>query len=184
MAIFSSIISAVSSALGAGGAAAGAAGAAGAGATGLSGLAGALGTAATVAGTVMQAGAQKDIAEEQKRQESIREVQMQVDANRQRRGIIRQAMVARAESLSSATAQGAGSSSGLAGGIAQVTAERGSNLTGVNQAEQSGAAMFASNRNIASAQSRAAFGSGLSSLGGALVQNQEPIGRLGTFAIG
>lgn len=180
MAIFSSIISAITGTA----AAAGTAGAAGAGATGLSGLAGAIGTAATVAGTVMQAGAQKDIAEEQKRQEAIREVQMQVDANRERRQIIRRAMVARAESLSTATAQGAGSSSGLAGGLAQVSAERGSNISAVNQAEQSGSAIFASNRNIASAQSRAAFGSGLSSLGGALVQNQEPIGRLGTFAIG
>lgn len=187
MAIFSSLISAVSAGLGGlGGAAtaAGTAGAAGAGATGISGLAGLVGTAATVGGTLMQAGAAKDAAAEQKRQESIREVQMQVDANRQRRQIIRQSMVARAEALSTSTAQGAGSSSGLAGGLAQNTAESGQGVLGVNQALESGSAIFASNRRLADAQTRQSMGAGISSLGGALVSSAPQIGRLGAYSIG
>lgn len=182
MAIFSAIASALSG-LGTAAAGAGTAGAAGA-ASGISGLAGLAGTAATLAGTAMQFKGQSDAAEGERRAERIRQAQMNVEAQRQRRQIVRQAVIARAEAQSNATAQGAAQGSGLAGGLGQIQGQSGTAAADVNQNQQLGTQMFGANRAIARGQTTASFGSGISSLGGALVKNQDAIGRLGAYSIG
>lgn len=169
MAVFTSLLTALG---------ASAAGAASAAST-IGAVAGAVGTVATVAGTIMQAGAAKDAANAQKKQEQLREAQMNMDAMRERRTAVRQAQVARANAVSSAGSQGAIDSSGLAGGQAQISGQTGQNLVGINAAQNLGTQMFAANADEAAAQSRSATGGGVSSLGGALVKNQDAIGKLG-----
>lgn len=182
MAIFSAITSALGSlgTVAAGGGAAGAAGAA----TGIGGLAGLAGTAATLAGTALQYSGQKDAQEASKRAEQIRQAQMNVEAARQRRQIVRQAIIARSEALSSATSQGAAQGSGLAGGLGQIQGQSGGSAVATTQNQQLGNQIFGANQAIARGESRSALGSGISSLGGALVKNQDAIGRLGAYSIG
>ena len=182
MAIFSAIASALG--LGAGAAAGGtAAGAAGA-ATGIGGAAGAIGTAATVAGLGIQYEGQRKAEEGAKRAEQLREAQMNLEETRARRNIVRQALVARSEALTNATSQGAAQGSGLAGGFGQVQGETGGAAVANAQNAQIGRDTFAVNRSIARGQSQANLGSGISSLGGALVKNQNEIGRLGAYIVG
>ena len=162
-------------------ASAGAAGAAAGGASSLSGLAGAVGTAATIAGTGLQVAGQMKAQKAQEKAEQLRAAQMDIEATRQRRQIIRQALIARGEAVNSATAQGAAGGSGLAGGVSQIASQAGSNIAAVNTSQGIGQAMFSANRQLSQAQTMTSFGSGLSSLGGALFSNQQQIGRLGTY---
>lgn len=148
----------------------------------LAGIAGAIGAAATAAGTVMSFAGQNKADKASKRAEKLRENQMNIESQRSRRQIIRQALVARSDALSNATAQGAAQGSGLAGGIAQIGGDAGRNITDVNQNQALGTSMFAANRQIAAGQTMASTGNGISSLGGTLIKNQDAIGRLGTYA--
>ncbi len=188
------LFSGLLTALGAGGAAAGASGAtagaaagagaaaAGAASTGaVAGGAGGIGTALGIAGTGFQVMGQFKAQAAAKRAEALREQQMKLDATRQRRQIIREGIVARANAVSNATNQGAQGGSGLQGGIAQITSRANQGLVGVAQNEAIGSAMFDANADIASGQTLSSIGSGLSSLGGAFVDNQQTIGKLGTY---
>jgi hypothetical protein len=85
---------------------------------------------------------------------------------------MRQALIAR---------QGAAQGSGLQGGLAQVQNEAGTSTLAVNQNQDTGTQMFGVNRRISQAQTQQSVGSGISSLGGALVKNQQEIGRLGAY---
>lgn len=177
MAIFSGL----TALLGGGAAASGTAAAAGGAATGLSGLAGAVGTIGGLAGTALQMSGANKAAAAQQTAEDMRKAQMDLEATRSRRQIMRQALVARSEALSNATAQGAAQGSGLAGGLAQIQNEAGTSTLAVNQNQDTGNQMFGVNRRIAQAQTQQSTGSGISSLGGALVKNQQEIGRLGAY---
>jgi hypothetical protein len=117
----------------------------------------------------------------QDRMEKLRKTQMELEGNRQRRQIIRQAVVARSEALSNATAQGASAGSGLQGGYAQIGGESGSAVAAVEQNRQLGRQMFDANAALSKAQTIQTIGSGVSSLAGALVKNQNEIGRVGTY---
>lgn len=151
--------------------------------TGLAGAVGAAGTIAGIAGTGLSVMGQFQANAEAKKQAELAKTQMNLEANRQKRGIIRQAVMARSIALSNANAQGASESSGLAGGTAQITAEQGTSLTGVVHGQVLGNKMFASKGREAEAQTLSSIGSGLSSLGGALVENQERIARLGVYSV-
>lgn len=186
MAVFSSIAAALGGLAGTGlagaGAAAGATGAAAAGAaTAGAGLAGTLGTIGTLAGTGFQVMGAMQASRAQERMERLRKTQMEVEGNRQRRQIIRQAVVARSEALSNATAQGAQAGSGLQGGYAQIGGESGTSVAAVEQNRQLGRSMFDANMALSRAQTIQTIGSGVSSLTGALVKNQNEIGRVGTY---
>lgn len=179
------IFSAIASALGLGGAAATGAGAGAAGAaTGISGAAGAIGTAATVAGIGLQYAGQVEAQKGADRAEKLREAQANIEETRARRNIVRQSIAARSEALTNATSQGAAQGSGLAGGFGQIQGETGGAATANAQNGQIGGQMFAANRQISRGQTLAATGSGVSSLGGALVKNQNEIGRLGAYVVG
>ena len=172
------------SAAGAGGAAAASAGAAGAAAGGASSLAGVAGTAgalATVAGTGLQFYGQQQQAKAAEKAESLREAQMNIEATRQRRQVIRQSLIARGNAVNAATSQGASEGSGLAGGLGQITSQGASNIASINSAQGLGSAMFATNRQASQGATMSSVGAGLSSFGGALFNNQQQIGRLGTY---
>jgi len=150
----------------------------------ISSIIAAVGVAAGVAGTVMQMRAAKRSEAAQRRAESIREAQSNLESRREKRSVARQALIARASALSNAEAQGAMGGSGIEGGLAQIGAQGRQTGAAINQNMQLGAGMFAANRDIASANSAAAFGSGISSLGGALVNNAGTLGRIGNYFTG
>lgn len=177
------VFTAIAASLASLGAAAGTAGAATA-ATGLGAAVGAAGTIAGLAGTALQYSGQKKAASAAAEAERLRQAQANVDAIRQRRQVVRQAIVARGDAISNAAGQGAGLGSGVAGGLAQIGGQEGQNLTAIDNAQSIGNKTFAANAAQSQGQSLAATGQGLSSLGGALVKNQDAIGRLGAYTFG
>ena len=172
MAVFSALAGAL-----AGGAGAGAAG-------GLSAIAGVAGVGAQIYGTMVQAEGAKEATEASKRAEGLRKVQMEIESKRNTRDIIRKAIIARGEAVSSANTQGAGQGSGLQGGIAGIEATKGAGVSDQLGNVQVGNQMFKANAAIADAQGKQSMGAGISSLGGAILSMQEPIGRLGAYSIG
>lgn len=137
----------------------------------------AAGTAATVSAT-------QQASKAQERAERARESAMNLDARRRQRQILREAQVARATALSNATSQGAQGGSGLQGAYGQVSGEANTASVGVEQNRQLGSEIFAANRQYASAQSTAAFGGALQSVGGQILQNRGAIARVGQYAFG
>ncbi len=190
MAIFSAIATALGGLRGPAGAGAGAAAgatgapAAGAGATTLSGVAGTVGAIGGLVGTAMQYKGARDAAEASEKAEALRQTQMGLESARNRRQIIRQAVVARGDALTAATAQGASGGSGLQGGLAQIGAEANTAGVATNQNQALGNQMFTANRQLSRAQTLQSMGSGVSSLAGSLVKNQGAIGRVGAYAVG
>lgn len=159
----------------------GAAASAAGGATSLSAIAGGAGTALAAGGTALQIKGQMDANKAAKDAERLRQGQMNVEAERQKRQVIRQSLVARGEAINTAAAQGASEGSGLAGGISQIAGQANENIGAISTSQGIGNAMFGVNRRASNAATTASFGQGLSSLGGALFKNQEPIGRLGAY---
>lgn len=147
-------------------------------------LIGAAGAAATAVGVGAQVFGMVRAQKGEKRAEQIRKAQMDLESQRERRSVVRQANVARAAALSNATAQGAQDGSGLAGGQAQISGQAGTAISATNQNQQLGGQMFSANRMISSGNTMSSIGSGIQSLGGALVQNSQTIGRLGNYALG
>lgn len=100
------------------------------------------------------AGYQKNIIADEQKQEGIRRQSMELDAKRNILQVTRQAQAARAMSLATATAQGAGFyseggvNSGLAGSQAQINASSMYNINGINQALYAGRSMFDLNADI------------------------------------
>lgn len=157
------------------------------------GLLGALGSIVGIAGQIFQFIGQRRMIEGQRiairaqeRAERARERQMELDAIRRRREVARAGMVARAQAVASANSQGALVGSGIEGGLAQITGQENRESLAISQNEALGANVFASRReelrgNMVSlnGQSMANFGSGLTSLGNALVENQGLFQRIG-----
>lgn len=145
----------------------------------------AYGTSQSVSAAKQSAQYNQQIAASQQRQEALRQQQMELDARRRQRESIRQAQRARSIALAAANNQGAQFGSGLPGGFGQVSGEMNTQLLGVQQALQLGRENFGESQNISNAryglagtQSQAAFGAGLSSLGGALIQSMGQVERL------
>lgn len=147
----------------------------------LSTIIGAVGLGLAGAGTVTQMIGQSQAADASRRQERIRERQMNLETSRQRRGVIRQALRARSMALIAGSEQGASSGSGLAGGLGQISSGAAGNLQGLSQSSELGTAMFRTNEQITSAQELSSFGGGLSALGGSIFSNNETLSRLGTY---
>lgn len=153
----------------------------------------AAGVGMAAVGTVSQMNAAKDAKaaqqqqiEAEQRAEALRKQQMEIQARRQNMEIVRNQQRARSMALATATAQGAGLGSGLQGGYGQIGGQTGLNLLGVSQGLQFGNTMFGINQDIsgarmrlADAQSNAAFGAGLSSLGGTMISSAGQISSLG-----
>lgn len=132
-----------------------------------------------------QASASKEMAAIELRQEAVRKQAMELQAKRQTMEIVRTQQRARSLALTTANAQGAAQGSGLMGGYGQISGQTGVNLLGISQNLEFGEQMFALNSqlsqqkmNYADAGSKMALGSGLSSLGGSLLNNLGPINSL------
>jgi hypothetical protein len=77
------------------------------------------------------------------RQNALRQQQMNLDAQRRKRDIIRSAQVAAANAEAAANASGAGVSSGVEGARASISGQAGVNILGVSQNQEIGNQMFA-----------------------------------------
>lgn len=145
-----------------------------------------IGTVLGVVGSFVQASASARMAEETKNAsiaaENARRQQMQLDANRRRRQAVREGLVARATALSVSTNQGA-QGSGPQGAMSQATATANQNVQTTNSAEVLGNRVFDANIKYAEAVARGqkamAWGSLISSIGGALTSTAGTIGQLG-----
>ena len=143
------------------------------------------GTYMQMEGAKKSAAANKEAVAAQQRAEDARKAQMELDAQRRSREIVRQQQRARSLALTSTTGQGAQFGSALGGSYGQIAGQTGVNLTGVGQNLLIGRDIFAANADLnrakmsmADAQAYSAFGSGLSSFGGALVRNMGPMSNL------
>jgi hypothetical protein len=152
---------------------------------------GAVGTLTQMRAQRQQAAAQRRQLEAQMRAEEERRRQMNLDAQRRKRQEIRQAQVARANALAVATGQGAGEGSVMAGAEGGIFGQRNTNLVGINQNQEIGNRIFDYNAEagragiaMANAGSTAAMGSGLTSLGGALVRSSGTLGSIGRSLFG
>lgn len=143
-----------------------------------------VGLAAGAAGAAVQYSGQRKAAKGQERAERIREAQANLESQRERRNIVRQTLLARAQATSNAASQGAMEGSGIQGGYGQLQGQGGNAIVANTQNQALGAGMFAANRQISAGQTQASMGSGLSSLGGALVSNSDTLGRIGNYAFG
>ena len=121
---------------------------------------------AVVGGVISAIGAQAQ-AKASASAEKARKRMMQLEAMRKRRELVREGVVARATATSNATAQGAGESSALQGGLAQITAQQNRNVTASTQDEALGNKVFNANAKYAKAGGMIAIGQGISSLGSA-----------------
>lgn len=154
------------------------------------GIAGA-GLAVSYSAAKQNAQANQAALQAQQEVEKQRQLQMNLDASRRKREIIRQSIAARSAALATTTAQGAAGVGGssLQGAYGSIGGRTGVNYNGVDQNQQIGNSIFASHQaqlgayqRAADAQSLGALGSGLSSLGGALVTNAGTFGKVGTYA--
>jgi hypothetical protein len=133
----------------------------------------------------------------QQESEALRQKQLNLDATRRKREIMRASVAARSAALAQTTAQGAGAPGGsaLAGAYGSIAGRTGVNTLGVSQNQEIGNSMFDVHQqqlasyqqaaaSAASAQGMMALGSGLSSMGGAALANAGTIGKVGTFLSG
>lgn len=132
----------------------------------------AVGTGLSIYGQIQQANAMKDA-------EAQRQKQMNLDAARQRRQMIRESLWARAQAISTATNQNAAYGSGIPGAYGQISGRTGNQLVASSQNQEIGNNIFAANRRAYDASIISDFGSGLSSLGGMFMQDSGTISRVG-----
>lgn len=100
----------------------------------------------------LQIQTQKNIIKDQSDADAIRQQAAELDATRRRREVIRQSIVARAQGLTVATAQGANAqgSSATKQAYASISGQADVNLSGVNQASEAGRKLFNINKDITS----------------------------------
>lgn len=115
------------------------------------------------------------------RAEDIRNRQMKLQADRDRRASIRQAVIARSQATSNATAQGAGDATGLKGGLAQIGAVDARNQRDIGQGVALGDAMFGANRQISSGQTMQTIGQAIQGFGSTVSDNFDSLNRVWKF---
>lgn len=138
--------------------------------------------------------------------EGVSQQQMNLDASRRQREIIRNSVVARSQALSAETNAGAAGPGGsTVGGVeGNISGQTGVNLLGVTQNQEAGNSIFGFHQQQLSAYkqaaidgyvpataqfpntsgSTAAIGQGLTSLGGTLVKDEGIIGKVGDYLSG
>lgn len=152
---------------------------------------GVAGIGVSLYGSSKQADAQKEALGFQKEQAALQQQQNQVNATRQQRQMIREGIVARATAEAVSTNQGSQLGSGLEGALAQSSAQVGENVGAVGQNLAFGQASLSIKNKTSDAYARAAdagtvaaFGAGMSSLGGSLLKGQSQIERVGSYLQG
>lgn len=130
---------------------------------------------------------QSKAADAQKQQERLREKQMNLEADRQRREIIRRTQISQATGINLLGGSGAsvdGSTSAVSGIIGQNSGNQGYALNAVEQNTDIGTALFASNAAESSASSSASLFANIGGLGNTLADSNSQIGRLGATLFG
>jgi hypothetical protein len=144
----------------------------------------AAGIAASVYGTAKQLQGQAGQTKALKKAEKAREKQNNLDVQRRRREIIRNQIVAQSQAKFAAFQQGAGFGSGLQGGYAQISGQTGGQQVALGQNYSLGQDIFAANQAYYDASGTTSFGAGLTSLGGAIINNSQTLGRVANYAVG
>lgn len=153
---------------------------------------------AQVIGSLVSAGGYSTMAEGEQEQtkaqlaaERIRHRQMRLDFMRQRREVVRQALVARSTLIAESVAKGAEGDSSVTTGLAGVATQRGRSMGTNKQNEALGNDLFSANMDyfraggkIAQGQGQVAMGQGISNIGAAIGNSIGPISRLGSLATG
>jgi hypothetical protein len=140
--------------------------------------------ALSAGGAYLQYQGSKQAEEGQRKAEQARQSSATLDARRRRRQIIREQQVARATALSNATNQGAGEGSGLQGGYGSISGQANTAISGINQQETLGNAVFAANRQTSQGRTTASLGGAFQTVGGTILQNRQAISQVGTYAFG
>lgn len=136
----------------------------------------AAGAATTAIGTQQQAKATE-------KAEDLRQQQMNLDAQRKRRNIIREMIIQQAVGRSNAAVQGvSGGDSAVIGGQQQAVTTAGQNTLAVNQGQAIGSGIFQANKDLAAGQVTSAWGNAAQNVGGQIVQNSTTISRVGASA--
>lgn len=157
-----------------------------------SAIIGAIGLGLSAFGAITTYQAQKEQAAQQakafqlqKKAEQERQKQMNLEAMRKRREIVRNTLAARSDALATTTAQGANGSgsSALPGAYGGIQSQSGGQLLAVNQNQSIGnnifdihGQMFDAYSASAAAGSQAALGSALGGIGGILMKQNTNIG--------
>jgi len=145
----------------------------------------AAGSVVSASAASKSASAQEDVAQSQQQANDLSRQAMELDAHRRQLEVIRQGQVARSMATTNATAQNAQLGSGLQGGYAEVAGMEGTNLLGINQNLTLGEENFNIQNRIsqdrmtmAQAGGLAAWGQGLSGLGGSIMSGYGAMSRL------
>lgn len=138
-----------------------------------------LAIAASVVGTAVSVYGSIQANKSQKRAEQLREKQMNLEAARKQRELVRQKQLQNAQALAVATAQGAQQGSGLQGAYGSIASSTGRQQVATSQNQEIGAGIFAANRATSNASSIAETGGGLSSLGQGILNNYGVLQRVG-----
>jgi len=127
--------------------------------------------------------AQNRITSLEQKTEAQRKQAMELDTRRKQLEAIRNQQKARAMALTTATSQGASQGSGLQGAYGQFSGDVGTDLLGLSQNLQMNRNIFDINSqisrekmSIADSSTKAAFGAGLSSLGGSIFSAGKSFG--------
>ena len=132
-----------------------------------------------VVGGVMQYQGQKKMIQAQQRAERLRERQMNLQAMRERREVVRNSILARATALATTTAQGASApgSSALGGAYGQIGGDAGRQTLAINQNQEIGKRIFAANRQYFAGSQTMGLGSAVTGIGSAIGQSIKEIGQ-------
>ena len=141
----------------------------------ISAVAGVLSVAGTVAGVV---GSFMQYSAAQKA-EKLRSKQAALEAARARREQVRRTQSARASAVAAAVNQGAGQTSALAGGIAQIQNTGGRNTVAINEDLAIGNGIYKANQQANLGGFIGNLGQGISSLGSVVSSQAGTITRLG-----
>lgn len=123
-----------------------------------------------VVGGVLQYQGQKKMIQAQQKAERLRERQMNLQAMRERRDVIRNAILARSTALATATSQGATApgSSALGGAYGQIAGDKGRQTVAINQNQEIGQGIFKANRQYFAGTQTMGLGSAVSGVGSAV----------------
>lgn len=139
-----------------------------------------IGLAASAAGAAVSYIGSQQVASAQQKQEQLRQQQMNLDVQRQRREILRKALIAR--SIASNNAAGGGAQQGdssVIGGENTATGHMAVGAGDLGQNQEIGTNMFAANAAEAAGRGTEGLGSAFGSWGSGLVNNSGTISSVG-----
>lgn len=146
-------------------------------------IAAGVGAVTSVAGAIGQASAQKNMSKASKEAEALRKQQMELDTKRRMNALMRQAAIARAQSIAAASARGATFSSAAQGGLGSIQSQAGANVLAESENIAIGRSLFDANASFSEAKGEAAMFGQVSDFGKSLFQNSQMIGQIGATAL-